>query len=53
MLFKGKESKTNDGHEVEIAANIGSIVDLKGVLENDAEGVGLFRSEFLYMDAKD
>ncbi len=51
--FKGKESKTNDGHEVEIAANIGSIVDLKGVLENDAEGVGLFRSEFLYMDAKD
>ena len=53
LKFKGKESTTNDGHHVELAANIGSPNDLDGANDNDAEGVGLFRSEFLYMDAKD
>ena len=53
LKFIGKESKTSDGHEVELAANIGSPNDVDGVLENDGEGIGLFRSEFLYMDAKD
>ncbi|MCK5807031.1 MAG: phosphoenolpyruvate--protein phosphotransferase [Mycoplasmataceae bacterium] len=53
LKFKGKESVTSDGHEVELAANIGSPNDVEGANENDAEGVGLFRSEFLYMDAKD
>lgn len=51
--FKGKETKTMDDHEVELAANIGSPKDVEGANEYDAEGVGLFRSEFLYMDAKD
>ena len=49
----GKESITTDGHKVEIAANIGSTQDMKQVLENDAEAVGLYRSEFLYMNSKD
>ena len=51
--FIGKESKTIDGHEVELAGNIGSPNDVEGVTKNDGEAVGLFRSEFLYMDAKD
>ncbi|MBR7926692.1 phosphoenolpyruvate--protein phosphotransferase [Aerococcaceae bacterium zg-ZUI334] len=46
-------SVTKDGHHVEIAANIGTPKDVKGVLENGAEGVGLYRTEFLYMDASD
>ena len=53
LKFKGKASVTADGHHVELAANIGSPKDVEGANENDAEGVGLFRSEFLYMDAKD
>ncbi|MFC0215086.1 phosphoenolpyruvate--protein phosphotransferase [Paenibacillus chartarius] len=40
---------TKDGHHVELAANIGSVEDLQKVLENGAEGIGLFRTEFLYM----
>ncbi|GAA3413060.1 phosphoenolpyruvate--protein phosphotransferase [Paenibacillus hodogayensis] len=40
---------SRDGHRVELAANIGSVEDLQKVLENGAEGVGLFRTEFLYM----
>ena len=51
--FIGKTSESSDGHEVELAANIGSPNDIHGANENDAEGVGLFRSEFLYMDAQD
>lgn len=46
----GKASKTLDGHQVELAANIASPGDLERVLDNDAEGIGLFRSEFLFMD---
>ncbi|QCJ41881.1 phosphoenolpyruvate--protein phosphotransferase [Bacillus sp. S3] len=40
---------TNDGHRIELAANIGTPNDLKGVIENGGEGVGLYRTEFLYM----
>lgn len=47
--LKGTKSITKDGVEIKINANIGSPLDVEGVLENDAEGVGLFRSEFLYM----
>lgn len=46
----GKESISKDGVKVEIAANIGTPEDMDKVLENDGEGVGLFRTEFLYMD---
>ncbi|EIN15166.1 Phosphoenolpyruvate-protein phosphotransferase [Mycoplasmopsis agalactiae 14628] len=46
----GKPSVTKDNHKVEIASNIGGIKDVNSVIENDAEAVGLFRTEFLYMD---
>lgn len=46
----GKESCSKDGYKVEIVGNIGSPSDVDKVLEKDGEGVGLFRSEFLYMD---
>lgn len=49
----GAATLTKDGHHVELAANIGSPQDVKGVLENGAEGIGLFRSEFLYMGRDD
>lgn len=48
--LKGKESVSKDGHKIELAANIGTPKDLASVVENDAEAIGLFRSEFLYMD---
>ena len=44
------ESITVDGHQVELAGNIGGYKDVEGVLNNGGEGVGLFRTEFLYMD---
>ena len=44
------KSVTVDGHEVELAGNIGGYKDVEGVLKNGGEGVGLFRTEFLYMD---
>lgn len=47
------ESTTKDGHKVEVAANIGTPKDMAGVLKNGAEGVGLYRTEFLYMDSAD
>ena len=51
--LKGKESITADGHKINIYANIGSASDVGYVLENDAEGIGLFRSEFLYLGRRD
>lgn len=45
-----EKSVSADGHHVELAANIGTPKDLKGVIENGGEGVGLYRTEFLYMD---
>ncbi len=49
--IKGKESISKDGIKVEIAANIGTPKDVDKVIENDAEGIGLYRTEFLYMDS--
>ena len=46
----GKKSTTKDGKTVELAGNIGTPDDIDGLLVNDAEGVGLFRTEFLYMN---
>ena len=51
--LKGKESVTMDGRKINICANIGSVDDIPAVLENDAEGIGLFRSEFLYLERRD
>lgn len=51
--LKGKASETLDGVKIEINANIGHSDDVQMVLDNDAEGIGLFRSEFLYMEGND
>lgn len=48
--LKGRETVTLDGRRVKLYANIGNQKDLAAALENDAEGVGLFRSEFLYLE---
>lgn len=45
----GEKTTTQDGHHVELAANIGTPKDLEGVMNNGAEGIGLYRTEFLYM----
>lgn len=47
--YKGRESVTKGGRKINVYANIGSVSDVAYVLENDAEGIGLFRSEFLYL----
>ena len=49
-LFRGKPTVTADGEEKELFANIGSHKDLDAVISGDAEGIGLFRTEFLFMD---
>ncbi len=51
--LKGKENITSDGRKINIYANIGSVGDVGYVLENDAGGIGLFRSEFLYLGRDD
>ena len=51
--LKNADTFTKDGHQVELAANIGTPKDLEGVIHNGAEGVGLYRTEFLYMDSHD
>lgn len=51
--LKGKENVTIDGKRIEIFANIGNSSDIGSVLQNDAGGVGLFRSEFLYLENND
>ncbi len=51
--LKGKKNETSDGRSIDIYANIGSVSDVGYVLENDAGGIGLFRSEFLYLGRND
>lgn len=51
--LKGKENITPDGRKINIYANIGSVGDLGYVMKNDAGGIGLFRSEFLYLGRND
>lgn len=51
--LKGKENMTLDGKKIPLYANIGGVSDLASVLANDADGIGLFRSEFLYMESED
>ena len=52
-LLKGQLSITTDGKRVELVGNIGTPSDLEALIKNDAEGVGLYRTEFLYMDRND
>lgn len=51
--LKGQETVTLDGHKIRLYANIGSEKEAETALDNDAEGIGLFRSEFLYLEASD
>lgn len=51
--LKGKENITLDGQKIMLYANIGNIKDLATVLQNDAGGIGLFRSEFIYLESED
>ena len=51
--YRGKETVTADGIKVLLVANIGNPDDANGAVDADAEGIGLFRSEFLFMDAKE
>ena len=51
--MKGKETVTKSGKHIHLYSNIGGIQDVDAVLENDAEGIGLFRSEFLYLECDD
>ncbi|MGN1328766.1 MAG: phosphoenolpyruvate--protein phosphotransferase [Eubacterium sp.] len=53
LNLKGKESITIDGTKIKLFANIGTVDSVGAVLLNDAEGIGLFRSEFLYLDRTD
>lgn len=48
--LKGKETATKSGKSLHLYANIGSLADVEAVLSNDAEGIGLFRSEFIYLE---
>ena len=51
--LKGKENVTKSGQKINVYANIGNVSDLGAVLKNDAGGIGLFRSEFLYLENSD
>lgn len=51
--LKGKKTITKDGREIKLYANIGGVEDAEAALANDAEGIGLFRSEFLYLQSSD
>ena len=53
LQLKGKDSVTLDGTKIKLYANIGNSKDLAMVLQNDADGIGLFRSEFLYLEKED
>ena len=51
--LKGQPDETIDGRKIKLYANIGSVADVTNVLANDAAGIGLFRSEFLYLEKED
>ena len=53
QTLKGKDNVTLDGQKVMLYANIGNIKDLATVIQNDAGGIGLFRSEFIYLEKED
>lgn len=53
LELKGKENVTHDGKKINLYANIGGVADVANALSNDAGGIGLFRSEFLYLESED
>ncbi|MBO5373152.1 MAG: phosphoenolpyruvate--protein phosphotransferase [Lachnospiraceae bacterium] len=50
FALKGQETMTLSGKKIQLCANIGNVADLSKVIKNDADGIGLFRSEFLYLE---
>ena len=53
QLLKGREDVTVDGKKIKLYANIGNVKDIMAVKANDAAGIGLFRSEFIYLERDD
>ncbi len=53
LEYKGKETVTKSGKKINLYANVGSVGDVGLALQNDSEGIGLFRSEFLYLEQND
>ena len=53
LRLKGQDNVTLDGQHIKVYANIGNLSDVGAVLQNDAQGIGLFRSEFLYLENSD
>ncbi|MCM1040034.1 MAG: phosphoenolpyruvate--protein phosphotransferase [Ruminococcus sp.] len=53
QALKGKETVTADGNKIHLYADVSSLQDIDNALDNDAEGIGLFRSEFLYLENED
>ena len=53
LSLKGKENKTIDGRRIDVFANVGNAESIKEVKENDADGIGLFRSEFIFLGRDD
>ena len=53
LKLRGVKSVTKDGQKIELCANIGNVSDISAVHNNDAEGIGLFRSEFVYLESND
>ncbi len=51
--YRGRQTATKSGHKIKLYANITCVADVEAVLKNDAEGIGLFRSEFLYLESND
>lgn len=49
LEYKGRENITADGHKINITANVGSLAEIDDAIENDAGGIGLFRSEYIYL----
>lgn len=48
--YRGRETRTSDGRRINLYANVGNLSDVDTAIKNDAEGIGLFRSEFLYLE---
>lgn len=53
LRLKGQETVTKSGRKIKLYANVGGVSDVEDALQNDAEGIGLFRSEFLYLENQD
>ena len=51
--FRGKKAETKSGQQIHLYANINRLADVQQVIQNDAEGIGVFKTEFLYLESSD